>query len=473
MGQSEVISLDEVRASKQWVSLRQQLHDYFDQWLDALQAQLPEPETTLEQITETVWALRQELTGSLTEAIVDHAHRVEFMRQDMVCETCQCIVTTRPLVSRTVDTMVGRVRLERPYFYCRLCKMGLYPLDAALGLTPGRTQLDVQKAVARLVVETAYDEAQTLFHDLTGVHLGSERMHTLTNRVSEGLSVLDIVPSPERIDERIAQVASGKWRRPVVVLGIDGAFAPTRPESARGRRAGPRHQRARRPLWKGQWREVKGFRFYLIDGERIVHLISWHQIQNEAELGEALKAVKEANLIPEDQVRLCVICDGASWIWEHVQSLFSSARQVLDYYHCSDYLHRMAKAQYGDTQQAHEWVEATLTRLYLGKISAVLGGLKRMQTASEEAEQAIANCWAFLDKHRSRTHYLQLRRGGYPLGSGGIESSNKFICHTRLKRSGAWWYEVNCNQMLALRCAKYNGTFDQVFVRHRERLRAA
>ena len=96
-----------------------------------------------------------------------------------------------------------------------------------------------------------------------------------------------------------------------------------------------------------------------------------------------------------------------------------------------------------------------------------------MQAASEEAEQAISNCWAFLNKHRGRTHYLQLRRGGYPLGSGGIESSNKFICHTRLKRSGAWWYEVNCNQMLALRCAKYNGTFDQVFVRHQERLRAA
>ena len=72
-----------------------------------------------------------------------------------------------------------------------------------------------------------------------------------------------------------------------------------------------------------------------------------------------------------------------------------------------------------------------------------------------------------------RSHYLKLRRGGYPLGSGGIESANKFICHTRLKRSGAWWYAINCNQMLALRCAKYNGTFDQVFVRHQARLRAA
>jgi hypothetical protein len=133
----------------------------------------------------------------------------------------------------------------------------------------------------------------------------------------------------------------------------------------------------------------------------------------------------------------------------------------------------MAKAQYGDSQQAHEWVEATLTRLYLGKISAVLGGLKRMRATSEEAQQAISNCWTFLHKHRGHTSYLKLRRGGYPLGSGGIESANKFICHTRLKRSGAWWYESNCNRMLALRCAKYNGTLDQVFVRHQERLRVA
>ena len=68
MGQAEVISLDAVRASKQWASLRQQLHDYFDLWLDDLQAKLPNPETPLTQITETMWDLRQDLTGSLTAA---------------------------------------------------------------------------------------------------------------------------------------------------------------------------------------------------------------------------------------------------------------------------------------------------------------------------------------------------------------------------------------------------------------------
>jgi hypothetical protein len=47
--------------------------------------------------------------------------------------------------------------------------------------------------------------------------------------------------------------------------------------------------------------------------------------------------------------------------------------------------------------------------------------------------------------------------------SGGIESANKFISRVRLKRSGAWWYVEQANMMLALRCAKYNGTFARVF----------
>nr|BAW32320.1 putative transferase [uncultured Candidatus Entotheonella sp.]BAW32330.1 putative transferase [uncultured Candidatus Entotheonella sp.] len=305
-------------------------------------------------------------------------------------------------------------------------------------------------------------------------------MHTLTKEVAQELTVSDVAPSREEIEQRIAQVAAGKWRRPVVVLGIDGAFVPTRPESARGRRPGQRacrrawpRYRAKRPQWKGVWRDAKGFRFYLVDEGRIVHLLSWHQIQNEAELGEARQAGQRGGLIPEEQIRLCVLCDGASWIWKHVKILFPEARQVLDYYHCKEYLHKMAKAQYGVSQQAHEWVEATLTRLYVGKMGWVLGGLRRMQPTSKEAAKAIANCWEHLHEHRDRTHYRKFRRGGYPLGSGGIESSNKFICHTRLKHSGAWWYESNSNQMLALRCAKYNGTFDRVFARYQERLRAA
>ena len=465
MGCAEVISLDEVRARKHWTTLRQRLHERFDRWLDQLEAALPEVAPTLGQVSETIWALRQQLTGGVAETIVHHTHREDQHRPYRPCPTCARLLPARGPVHRCVETLVGAVELERPYFYCPVCRAGTYPLDEVLGLRAGRLQRDVQQAAVDLATEVPYETASTLLGRLSGITVSSERMHTVTQQGAAGLGVVEVAPSRAEIERRVAQVAAGRFRRPVLVLGIDGAFVPTRPESARGRRPGQARHRARRAQWRHEWREAKGFRFYLLDGERIVHVLSWHQVYNEQELGEALQQVKDAHLIPEETVRLCVIGDGAEWIWKHVQALFPQACQVLDYYHCAEYLHKVAKAQYADPLHAQEWTEATLTRLYLGKVGQVLGGLRRMQPTSDEALKAIDNCWVYLNDHRRRTHYRTFRRGGYPLGSGGMESANKFICHVRLKRSGAWWYEESSNQMLALRCAKYNGTFEQVCTR--------
>ena len=140
--------------------------------------------------------------------------------------------------------------------------------------------------------------------------------------MAAGLTVLDVAPSRREIERHIASLSAGRFRRPVLVLGIDGAYVPTRPDSARVPQEGRRHTRAKRARWRGQWRDAKGFRFYLLDGERIVHVLSWHQVQNDEQLGEVLKQIKEAGLIPEEQVRLCVICDGAEWIWNPSRPCF-------------------------------------------------------------------------------------------------------------------------------------------------------
>ena len=466
---AEIIALDDVRASQQRQALRQQLHERFDQWLDEVEAQLPKVDATLAQISETLWSLRQGLTASVAQSLIEHRHQDERGRTFLRCATCDRLLSARPPVYRTVRTLVGDLEIERPYFYCRYCRLGTYPLDAVLGLSSGQIQLDVQQAAADLATEIPYETASAMLGRLSGIWVSSERVHTLTHQVADSLSVLDVAPSRITIDQRVAEVAAGRFRRPVLVLGIDGAYVPSRPESARGRRPGQARYRARRAQWRHEWHEAKGFRFYLLDEDRIVHLLSWHQVQSEDDLGKALKQLKDAALIPEETVRLCVVGDGADWIWKHVQALFPDACQVLDYFHCAEYLHRVAYAQYGHTLQALEWVEATLTRLYHGHVGAVLGGLRRMQPTSDESAKAIDNCWTHLHEHRGRTHYGKFRRGGYPLGSGGIESSNKFICHVRLKRSGAWWYKDSSNQMLALRCAKYNGTFEQVFARYRQK----
>jgi hypothetical protein len=471
MGAAAVISFEEGRASKPWDTLRHQLHERFDQWLDTLETQWHEPPATFPEMTATVWHVRQQRTGGITEAIVAPVHGGEHDRPQGNCPRGDGVWRAQECVCRTVETMGGPVQLERPYFSWRLCRVGDYPFDDALGLVAGGKPLDRPQAVVPLGTEGPYDTAQALLRDLTGMSCGRARMPTVPTQVGETLTVLDVAPSREAILRRIASGSAGRFRRPVWVLGIEGAYVPTRPASAREPQEGRRPTRAKRARWRGQWRAAKGWRCSLLAGERIVQVRSGHHVQSAEPLGEALKQSKEAGLMPEDQVRLCVVCDGAEWRGKHVQALFPRARQGLDSSHCAQDLHWVANAHYGASVQAVEWVEATMTRLSLGKVGVVLGGVRRMQAQSDEAEKAMANCWASLNEHRGRTHSRHLRRGGYPLGSGGIESSNKFICHGRLKRSGAWWYEANSHPICARRCAKYNGTLDQVFVRYQQRLR--
>ena len=82
---------------------------------------------------------------------------------------------------------------------------------------------------------------------------------------------------------------------------------------------------------------------------------------------------------------------------------------------------------------------------------------------TEEAGKKIGKLAGYLEKNRDRIHYETDREDGYPIGSGGIESSHKYVCHTRMKRSGAWWVKESGNGMLRIRCAVVNGTYKRIF----------
>jgi hypothetical protein len=471
MASAAILLLDEFRDRQRRAAIRQQLHDRLEHWLDRLEAHVTKPTPTLQELTEAVFALRQELTQAVTAGLVEQSPWAILEQRTAVCPQCGQTLSARGPQERTVETLVGAIRLRRPYFYCERCQLGSAPLDAALELTERRKQPDVQKAAVKLTQEVPDETACELFEELTGLPLSVHTAQEVTQAVAAGLTVLDVAPSREEILAKIIAVATSQPWRPILVLAIDGADVPTRPETAQGRRPGPKQIRANRARWKGEWREAKGFRFYLIAEDRIVQVLSWPQVQTDEQAAEALRQVKAAGLIPAEEVRLCVIADGARWIWKQAQALFPSAVEILDYYHCSERLHKVATLQYGaQPERQREWCEAALARLFYGEVYGVIWGLQRMKPTNAQAAEEIATLIGYLQRHQERLDYRFARKGGYPLGSGGIESANKFICHVRLKRSGAWWYVTNANQMLALRCAKYNGTFDRVFERYRYRI---
>ena len=129
MGAAEVISFEEVRARKQWDTLRQQLHERFDQWLDTL-------ETAVARAAVHLTGGDGHGVGTCASSSPEASRRLLWRMSTVVnttarrshCPQCDRVLRAREHVCRTVETMVGPVQLERPYFYCRPCRCGLLSL---------------------------------------------------------------------------------------------------------------------------------------------------------------------------------------------------------------------------------------------------------------------------------------------------------------------------------------------------------
>jgi hypothetical protein len=374
------------------------------------------------------------------------------------CTCCGRWLRSYESRSKAIATLHGSVEVNRPYYYCKRCKKGFFPTDEKMGLVQRTTQLDLQRKAALLTAEMPFEQASRLFKELTGHSLSDHTMHDIASDLSEVTTKEIVLPTTKAIEKLVSKHSrQGKWR-PIVAVFADGAMMPTRPESAgrKGKR-GP-----------SEWKEAKGFRIMLITKDEAISLIHWHEIGTEEEFGNALEYC--ASLIPQKKVRIGLIADGSAWIWNHFQRVFPDGKEVLDYYHCKQNLYDAAKAQFEDPADQAKWAESTISRLFMGEIKAVLRMLKRLEPRNEAAKKELEGLANYLTKNQNRIDYKNLKKGQYPIGSGAIESANRFICQIRLKRPGAWWYKVNANSMLRLRCAIYNGTFEKVFAAYKKKM---
>ena len=61
----------------------------------------------------------------------------------------------------------------------------------------------------------------------------------------------------------------------------------------------------------------------------------------------------------------------------------------------------------------------------------------------------------------SRMRYPEFREKGLFVGSGVVEAGCKSVIGSRLKRSGMHWTVRGANAIIALRCCRFNGRFEE------------
>ena len=122
-----------------------------------------------------------------------------YRQQEFASGPCGKILKRHSVNDKTLHTMQGSITLDRPYFYCRSCKEGFYPIDHMLELADEAYQYDMQKKMLRLGIESPYEISTDLFKELTGLNPSKHCLHDTLNRIGTLAPIEAVIPSAEEI----------------------------------------------------------------------------------------------------------------------------------------------------------------------------------------------------------------------------------------------------------------------------------
>lgn len=262
-------------------------------------------------------------------------------------------------------------------------------------------------------------------------------------------------------------------------LGVDGTAIPVRAEELRGR-SGKQPDGSSKTrevklctVWSAETRDAEnrpvrdqGSVTYTAAIESAATLDT-----EEAPSAFTQRVLREASRRQFNRAQCTVVIgDGAPWIWNLAQELFPRAIQIVDRFHVKQTLSILAQAIYGAASpKAHPWAQRRHDKLDAGKFADRLRAVRRHSATSDEARK----CFQYLHRNRDRMRYPHFEALGLCTSSGVVEAGCKVAIGTRLKRAGMHWTVRGSNALIALRCSRLSGRFQDFWERRNDAKRAA
>ena len=151
--------------------------------------------------------------------------------------------------------------------------------------------------------------------------------------------------------------------------------------------------------------------------------------------------------------RVQFIGDGAAWIqkiWEHAFKNCGAIR-TLDFVHATSYLHKLLESLSCDGQLAEDYRRFKGILKKYGGTSLFKNLRKKFGRGLDEVKGEAATALSYLSERLWMMDYRSLRKNGYYIGSGVIESACKTIVGARCKLAGMHWRHKNAAGIALLR----------------------
>ena len=160
--------------------------------------------------------------------------------------------------------------------------------------------------------------------------------------------------------------------------------------------------------------------------------------------------------------RRVLLGDGALWIWNLGDQHLPGAIQIVDLFHAKQHLSELATAIYGPgSDLGKHWATLRHDDLDEGRFDDILDAIRIHASANDEARKNLD----YFTRNRDRMRYPYFRAQGLCVSTGVVEAGCKTAVGTRLKRAGMHWTVRGADAILALRCCKLSGRFEDFWER--------
>lgn len=163
------------------------------------------------------------------------------------------------------------------------------------------------------------------------------------------------------------------------------------------------------------------------------------------------------------------LADGAAENWIFLEPLTDT--QVLDFYHATQYLDRVAKAVHPRSAEAQKvWMQENCSKLKHEKgagetLLTMMCGIKSTRLAKAQKE-GLEDAITYFENHKHQMLYAEALENNLPIGSGVTEAGCKVIIKARLCAAGMKWKEWGASIVLSLRTLSYStGRWEQFWAK--------
>lgn len=355
--------------------------------------------------------------------------------------------------TREIQTLLGSISINRDYYYNPTEHKSKIPFDEMLRIKESSYSPGVQRAAAHTGALLPFATAEQNIKELAGIQIDAKAIERITRDLGKEVHIYNTGN-----DKLIPHVSGAEVE--TIYLCMDGTGVPMNKSALEGRK-GKISEYART-------REVKlGCIFTQTELDEEGYPVRqrdsttyWGGIINCEEFGMRTKAAAEEREA-EKAKRMCIIGDGAAWIWNLADEYFPDATQIVDLFHAREHYWNVAKMFFPESsRKIFAWTEGRKKELDAGDVKKVIRAIKRLKAKTEEQRKAVEQAVTYFGKHSKRMQYNKFREQNLFVGSGVLEAGCRSVICQRMKQSGMHWSKSGAASMIDLRCCLFSGQWE-------------